>query len=70
MAEAIFNTGQGKVEVVPAAELKGKAGLDALIAATPTNTKGEGLIAEYQKNPQKFKRYAEMFHGDECQAGR
>jgi hypothetical protein len=61
MAEAIFNTGQAKAEVVPAAELKGKTGLDALFTAAPTNTKGEGLISAYQKNPQKFKRYAEMF---------
>lgn len=59
MAEAIFN-GQEKAEVVPAADLKGKTGLDALFAATPTSTKGEGLIAAYQKDPQKFKRFADM----------
>jgi hypothetical protein len=61
MAEAIFNGQHGRAEVVPATEVKGKTGLDALFASTPTNTKGEGLIVEYQKNPQKFKRYAEMF---------
>lgn len=61
MAEAIFNGGQQKVEIVPAADLKGKVGLDALFASTPTSNKGEGLIAAYQKDPQKFKRYADMF---------
>lgn len=59
MAEAIFN-GEQKSEVVPASELKGKSGLDALFASTPRSNKGEGLIAAYQKDPQKFKRYAEM----------
>ncbi len=61
MAEAIFNGQHGQAEVVPAAELKGKTGLDALFASTPTSNKGEGLIAAYQRDPQKFKRYAEMF---------
>jgi hypothetical protein len=61
MAEAIFEGGQRKAEIVPATELKGKVGLDALLASTPTSNKGEGLIAAYQKDPQKFKRYAEMF---------
>lgn len=61
MAEAIFNGGQEKAEVVPAAELEGKAGLDALFASTPTSNKGEGLIAEYRRDPPKFKRYADMF---------
>jgi hypothetical protein len=60
MAEAIFDGGQQKVEAVPATELKGKVGLDALFASTPTSNKGEGLITAYQKDPQKFKRYAEM----------
>jgi hypothetical protein len=59
MSEAIFN-GQQKAEVVPAAELKGRVGLDALFASTPPSNKGEGLIAAYQENPQKFKRYADM----------
>ena len=59
MAEAIFN-GHQKAEVVPASELNGKSGLDALFASPPTSNKGEGLIAAYQKDPQKFKRYAEM----------
>jgi hypothetical protein len=61
MAEAIFDGGQQKVEAVRAAELKGKVGLDALFASTPTGDKGEGLIAAHRKDPQKFKRYAEMF---------
>jgi len=61
MAEAIFNGQHGQVEVVPPAELKGKVGLDALLASTPTSNKGECLIAAYQRDPQKFKRYAEMF---------
>jgi hypothetical protein len=59
MAEAIFN-GQQEAEVISTSELKGKAGLDALFASTPTSNKGEGLIAAYQKDPQKFRRYAEM----------
>jgi hypothetical protein len=61
MAEAIFEGGQQKAEIVPATELKGKVGLDALFASTPTSNKGEGLIAAYQRDPQKFKRYADMF---------
>lgn len=61
MAEAVFNTGQEKVETVLTAELKGKTGLDALFRATPTSAKSEGLIAAYQKDPQKFRRYAEIF---------
>jgi hypothetical protein len=32
---------------------------DALLASDPAGNKGQGLIEAYQKNPQKFKRYAE-----------
>jgi len=60
MGEAIFSGQQPKAEVVPAEQLKGKNGLDALFASTPTSNKGEGLIMAYQKDPQKFKRYADM----------
>jgi hypothetical protein len=60
MGEAIFSGQQLKAEVVPAEQLKGKSGLDALFASTPASNKGEGLIVAYQKDPQKFKRYADM----------
>jgi hypothetical protein len=60
MAEAIFN-GNGQPEIVPATEARGKVGLDALFASTPANNTGKGLIAAYQRDPQKFKRYSEMF---------
>ena len=59
MGEAIF-TGQLKPEIVPAEQLKGKSGLEALFASAPSGNKGQGLIEAYQKDPQKFKRYAEM----------
>ncbi len=61
MAEAIFEGQRGQAEVVPAAELKGKVGLDALFASTPAGKEGEGLIEAYRRDPEKFKRYAEMF---------
>jgi hypothetical protein len=57
LGEAIFNGQHG--EVIPDAQLEGKTGLDALLAPAGGG-KGEGLIKEYQENPQKFKRYAEM----------
>ena len=57
--EALFNGLHG--EVIPDAQLEGKTGLDALLAPLPGGGKGEGLDKAYQKNPQKFKRYAEMF---------
>jgi hypothetical protein len=34
--------------------------LDALFASAPTGNKGQGLIEAYQKDPQKFRRYADM----------
>jgi len=60
MGETIFSGQQLKVEVVPAESLKGKSGLDALFASAPVGNKGQGLIEAYQKDPQKFKRYADM----------
>ena len=33
---------------------------DALLASDPAGNKGQGLIEAYQKNPQKFKRYADL----------
>ena len=59
LGEAIFN-GQKNAEVVSPQRLKGKTGLDALFAPVPADGKGQGLIAAYQKDPQKFKRYADM----------
>ena len=58
MGEAIFGGQQLKAEVVPGEQLKG--GLDALLASAPAGNKGQGLIEAYQKDPQKFKRYADM----------
>jgi hypothetical protein len=58
LGEAIFNREQ-KAEVVPADQLKGKTGLDALLSPVPAG-RGQGLIDAYQKDPQKFKRYADM----------
>src|SRR6201984_1187145 len=58
VGETIFN--EQRPEVLPATELKGKSGLDAVFASAPTGSKGQGLVDEYRKDPQKFKRYAEM----------
>ena len=60
MGEALFSSQLVKAEAVPTEQVKDKTGLDALLASTPAGTKGEGLIAAYQKDPQRFKRYAEM----------
>lgn len=60
MGEAIFSGQQLKAEAVPAAQLKGKSGLDALFASSPPANQGQGLIEAYQKDPEKFKRYAAM----------
>jgi hypothetical protein len=60
MGEAIFSGQQLKAEVVPAEQLKGKNGLDALFASASASNKSQGLIEAYQKDPQKFKRYADM----------
>jgi len=58
MGEAIFS-GQ-RSEAVPAVQVEGKNGLDALLAPPPADSKGVGLIEAYRKDPQRFKRYAEM----------
>lgn len=57
--EAIFSSQRS--DAVPDVEHEGKAGLDAVLAPPPTGNKGVGLIEAYQKKPQRFKRYAEMF---------
>jgi len=58
LGEAIFS-GQ-RAQVVPDSAIEGKAGLDVLLARAPSDQKGQGLIDAYQKDPQKFKRYAQM----------
>ncbi len=58
LGEAIFS-GQ-RAQVVPDSAIEGKAGLDALLARAPSDQKGQGLIVAYQKDPQKFKHYAQM----------
>jgi hypothetical protein len=59
IGEAIFS-GQ-RSEAVPDVQHEGKTGLDAVLAPPPAGSKGVGLIEAYQKDPQRFKRYAEMF---------
>jgi len=61
MGEAIFNGQQLNAQAVSPEQLKGKNGLDALLTSTPPSNKSQGLIEAYQNDPQKFKRYAEMF---------
>jgi hypothetical protein len=58
LGEAIFS-GQ-RAQVVADSTIEGKRGLDALLAHAPSDNKGQGLIEAYQKDPQKFKRYAQM----------
>ena len=58
LGEAIFS-GQ-RAQVVADSTIEGKRGLDALLAHAPSDNKGRGLIEAYQKDPQKFKRYAQM----------
>jgi hypothetical protein len=58
MGEAIFSRQWS--EALPDVQLEGKRGLDALLVPLPTGSRGVGLIEAYQKDPQKFKRYAEM----------
>jgi hypothetical protein len=60
IGEIIFSKQQLKAEVVPAEQLKGKTGLDALLASAPSGNNGQGLIEAYQKDPHKFKHYADM----------
>jgi hypothetical protein len=56
VGEAIF----GGLHPEEVGQVEGKSGLDALLASASSNLKSEGLISAYQKDPQKFKRYAEM----------
>jgi len=58
LGEAIFS-GQ-RAQVVADSTIEGKRGLDALLAPAPSDNKGQGLIEAYQKDPQKFKHYAQM----------
>lgn len=58
MGEAIFS-GQ-RSGPVSGVQVEGKSDLDALLAPPPADSKGGGLIEAYQKDPQRFKRYAEM----------
>jgi len=58
MGEAIF--GGQPSEAVADGRVEGKSGLDALLAPPPAGSKGVGLIEAYQKDPKRFKRYAEM----------
>ena len=58
LGEAIFS-GQ-RAQVLADSTIEGKRGLGALLAHAPSDNKGQGLIAAYQKDPQKFKRYAQM----------
>lgn len=55
LGEALF----GNVQPQPIAAME-VTGLDALLAST-TAQQGEGLISAYQKDPARFKRYAQLF---------
>lgn len=55
LGEAMFRS----VQPQPETDREG-AGLDTLLASTAA-PKGEGLILAYQKDPEKFKRYAQLF---------
>lgn len=57
-AQIAFKGAMG--EAMFGGQLKDKGGLDALLASAPPDNKGQGLIEAYQKDPQKFKRYADM----------
>jgi hypothetical protein len=61
IGEAFFSKQQPEPGMVGATQINGKGGLDELLAPTPAANKGQGLIEAYEKDPQKFKRYAEMF---------
>jgi len=50
----------GEVNPTSVQTLEGK-GLDALFAAQKQPPQGEGLIAAYQRNPEKFRHYAQLF---------
>jgi hypothetical protein len=55
LGEAIFGT----VNPQNGSSSKG-TGLDAVLTPS-TATKSDGLIAEYQREPEKFRRYAQLF---------
>lgn len=58
LGEAIFSGQPPKA--APDVPVDGKSGLDALLAVPPAGNKGKGLIEAFQKDPKRFKRYAEM----------
>lgn len=58
LGEAIFS-GQ-RTQVVPDSAIKGKTGLDALLAPVSSDSKRQGLVDACRKQPQRFKRYAQM----------
>jgi hypothetical protein len=58
IGEAIFSGQQS--EAASDLQVKGKNGLDALLSPPSAGNRGLGLIEAYQKDPQRFKRYAEM----------
>ena len=59
LGQALFSV--QRPEPISDEQLKGKTGLDALLAPVPGANRGQGLIKEYQENPQRFKQYADMF---------
>jgi hypothetical protein len=59
IGEAIFSS--ERPEIVPEVHVEGTGGLDALLAPAPDGNKNQGQIKAYGKDPQRFKRYAEMF---------
>jgi|GraSoiStandDraft_5_1057265.scaffolds.fasta_scaffold146829_1 hypothetical protein len=50
----------GEVNPTSVQTLEGK-GLDALFAAQKQPPQGAGLIADYQRNPERFRHYAQLF---------
>jgi hypothetical protein len=58
LGEAIFS-GQS-TKAVTDVPVDGKSSLDALLRPPPASSTDKGLIAAYQKDPKKFKHYAEM----------
>jgi hypothetical protein len=59
LGEVMFSGRQA--EVIPNSQMDGKTGLAALLTPRPDANRGDGLIKAYQKDPKKFRRYAEMF---------
>lgn len=59
LGEAIL--GSQHPEVIPNVQIKRETGMDALLAPGPGDSKGKGLISQYQETPEKLKRYAELF---------